>query len=55
MEYLKSFLYIVADEYHYLFPYMPDEALHEIYDDILQFNVVCDGKNLNSPELLNQD
>lgn len=35
-------------------PYMPDEALHEIYDDILQFNVVCDGKNLNSPELLNQ-
>ena len=36
------------------FPYMPDEALHEIYDDILQFNVVCDGKNLNSPELLNQ-
>lgn len=35
-------------------PYMPDEALHEIYDDILQFNVVCDGKALNSPELLNQ-
>ena len=30
--------------------YMPDEA----YDDILQFNVVCDGKDLNSPELLNQ-
>lgn len=36
------------------FSYMPDEALHEIYDDILQVNVVCDGKNLNSPELLNQ-
>ena len=35
-------------------PYMPDEALHEIYDDILQFNVVCDGKDLNSPVLLNQ-
>lgn len=35
-------------------PYMPDEALHEIYDDILQFNVVCDGKALDSPELLNQ-
>ena len=35
-------------------PYMPDEALHEIYDDILRFNVVCDGKALDSPELLNQ-
>ena len=36
------------------FPYMPDGALHEIYDDILQFDVVCDGRNLDSPKLLNQ-
>lgn len=35
-------------------PYMPDEALHEIYDDILQFNVSYDGKKLDSAELLNQ-
>lgn len=37
------------------FPYMPDEALHEIYDDILQFDVVCDGQKLCSPELLNKN
>lgn len=36
------------------FPYMPEEALHEIYDDILQFNISCDGKTLDSTELLNE-
>lgn len=35
-------------------PYMPDEALHEIYDDILQFDISYEGKKLNSAELLNQ-
>lgn len=35
-------------------PYMPNEALHEIYDDILQFDVACDGRKLDTPKLLNQ-
>lgn len=35
-------------------PYMPDDALHYIYDPIMKFNVSYDGKILNSAELLNQ-
>lgn len=36
-------------------PYMPNEALHEIYDDILQFNISYNGKRLDSADLLNKN
>lgn len=37
------------------FPYMPDEALHEIYDDILQFDISYNGKSLDSAEKLDKN
>lgn len=35
-------------------PYMPNEALHEIYDDILQFDISYNGIKLDSPVSLDE-
>lgn len=36
-------------------PYMPNEALHEIYDDILQFDISYNGEKLDSADILDKN